>query len=64
MGYTYTVPLISIASTLCSRLVLNLYDAATPDDTSSRSSREPMTTVILTVPIDLDIPMDDDCSEV
>jgi len=53
-----------IASALCSRLVLNLYEAATPDDTSSRSSHEPMTTVILTAPFELDIPTDDDCSEV
>ncbi|KAH9962167.1 hypothetical protein BC827DRAFT_231038 [Russula dissimulans] len=50
-----------ISSALCSRLVLNLYDAATPDDTSSRSSYEPMTTVILTVPIEVTF---DDCSEV
>jgi len=57
---------ISIASTLCSRLVLNLYDVATPDgSTDSDSSPEPMTAGILTTRIELGIFTDyDDRSEV
>lgn len=54
--------IISIASTLCSRLVFNLYEVATPDSTStdSESSTEPMTIGVLTTRVELDIPIDDD----
>jgi len=53
-----------IASSLCSRLVLNLYEAATPDSTGSKYSTAPMTTVIFTTRIEHCISVDDDLSDV
>lgn len=59
----YITPASCVASTLCSRLVLNLYDVAPQDGTTdSDSSPEPRTTGILTT---RGISMDyDDSSEV
>jgi hypothetical protein len=45
--------LTSISVTLCSRLVLNLYEAATPFTATSSSVPEPMTTCVLTTGIEL-----------
>ncbi|KAI0249758.1 hypothetical protein BJV78DRAFT_1283739 [Lactifluus subvellereus] len=45
----FTTPASCISVTLCSRLVLNLYEAATPDTTTSNTSFELMTTCVLTV---------------
>ncbi|KAH9983164.1 hypothetical protein BJV74DRAFT_50760 [Russula compacta] len=53
-----------ISTSLCSRLVFNLYEVATPDDTVSISSSEPMSTILLTTRIELGSTMDDSCSEV
>ncbi|KAH9992304.1 hypothetical protein BJV77DRAFT_1067796 [Russula vinacea] len=61
---TFSTPANCISSLLCSRLVLNLYEVATPHSTGSVSSPELMTTVVLTTCIDLGIPKDDDLSEV
>jgi len=56
---TFTTPAGCIASTLCSRLVLNLYDAAPQDGTTdSDSSFEPKTTCILTTRVELGLSMD------
>ena len=44
--------------TLCSRLVLNLYEAGTPGTTTSNSA-EPMTTCVLTTRVELDTSTDD-----
>lgn len=52
---------ISVASTLCSRLVLNLYDVATQDGTAdSDSSSGSMTTGIFTTRFELSTSMDHD----
>ncbi len=55
-----------MTSTLCSRLVLNLYEVATPDGptTDAGSSPDLMTAGILTTRIELGISMDDDRSKV
>ncbi|KAF8480229.1 hypothetical protein DFH94DRAFT_830774 [Russula ochroleuca] len=60
----FSTPASCISSLLCSRLVLNLYEVATPDNTGSGSSPELMTTVILTTRIELGTFKDDDLSEV
>jgi hypothetical protein len=49
----FSTPSSCIAAALCSRLVLNLYEAATPGDTDSNSSPEPTTNVMLTSRIEL-----------
>jgi len=55
----YTTPASCIASTLCSRLILNLYDVAPQDGTTySDSSCDSMKTGILTTHIDLGISLD------
>ncbi|KAH9974116.1 hypothetical protein BGW80DRAFT_1305317 [Lactifluus volemus] len=46
-------PVNCISVTLCSRLVLNLYEAATPDNSISSSSPDPATTCVLTTRIEL-----------
>ena len=55
-------PRTSIAAALCSRLVLNLYEAVTPDDAGSGSDSYPkaMTAAILTSRIELGTYIDDD----
>jgi len=61
---TFSTPAGCIASTLCSRLVLNLYEVATPDSTmDSETSYEPTTFGeggVLTTHIELGITTDDD----
>ncbi|KAI0284588.1 hypothetical protein BGY98DRAFT_523966 [Russula aff. rugulosa BPL654] len=58
---TFTTPAGCVASTLCSRLVLNLYDVATQDGTTdSDYSSEPMTGGIFTTRIELGFQMDQD----
>jgi hypothetical protein len=57
--FAYAVSCTSIASALCSRLVLNLYEAATPDNTVSDSYSEPTTTAMLTTRIELGTYIDD-----
>ncbi|KAI0264642.1 hypothetical protein BC834DRAFT_970591 [Gloeopeniophorella convolvens] len=46
----FSTPASCISVTMCSRLVLNLYKAATPDEATA--SLEPMTTVVLGVYVD------------
>ncbi|KAI9508105.1 hypothetical protein F5148DRAFT_29670 [Russula earlei] len=56
----FSAPANCISSALCSRLVLNLYEVATPDDTNLVSSRNPMTTVVLTMPFEFGTMATDD----
>ncbi|KAH9974119.1 hypothetical protein BGW80DRAFT_1445111 [Lactifluus volemus] len=53
----------TISVTMCSRLVLNLYEAATPDNTISSSSPDPATTCVLTTRIELGISADNHSDE-
>ncbi|KAI0293949.1 hypothetical protein BC826DRAFT_1104840 [Russula brevipes] len=56
-----STPASCISVTLCSRLVLNLYGAATPCQAdSSTSPDEPMTTVMLTTCIELGMTVDEE----
>ena len=57
--FAHAVPFTSIAASLCSRLVLNLYEAATPDHAGSDSCPEPMTTIMLTTRVELGTDIDD-----